>query len=289
MFSWSSRHLLWLLALMALAVGCGEERQRASSASQPSTEDAGPIHVHGLGVNPKDRALYIATHTGLFRAAEAGGKAERVGDDQQDTMGFTVVGPDRFLGSGHPDPSQDLPPLLGLIRSSDGGQSWKPQSLSGEADFHVLRSAGERVYGFDASNARLLMSSDGGASWTQLEPPGPLLDLAIDREDPDKLVASTDQLLVTSADQGKSWKPVFRSDPGLLAWPSPESLYRVDGTGQVAVSDDAGNRWRPRGSIGGQPAAFTAVDERTLYAALPDGTIMGSSDGGAAWRVRSRP
>ena len=289
MFSWSSRQLLWLLALVALAVGCGEERQRASSASQPSTEDAGPIHVHGLGVNPKDRALYIATHTGLFRAAEAGGKAERVGDDQQDTMGFTVVGPDRFLGSGHPDPSQDLPPLLGLIRSSDGGQTWKPQSLSGEADFHVLRSAGERVYGFDASNARLLMSSDGGASWTQLEPPGPLLDLAIDREDPDKLVASTDQVLVTSADQGKSWKPVFRSDPGLLAWPSPESLYRVDGTGQVSVSDDAGNRWRPRGSIGGQPAAFTAVDERTLYAALPDGTIMGSSDGGAAWRVRSRP
>ncbi|MBA2580360.1 MAG: exo-alpha-sialidase [Thermoleophilaceae bacterium] len=289
MFSWSSRQLLWLLALVALAVGCGEERQRASSASQPSTEDAGPIHVHGLGVNPKDRALYIATHTGLFRAAEAGGKAERVGDDQQDTMGFTVVGPDRFLGSGHPDPSQDLPPLLGLIRSSDGGQSWEPQSLSGEADFHVLRSAGERVYGFDASNARLLMSSDGGASWTQLEPPGPLLDLAIDREDPDKLVASTDQLLVTSADQGKSWKPAFRSDPGLLAWPSPESLYRVDGTGQVSVSDDAGNGWRPRGSIGGQPAAFTAVDERTLYAALPDGTIMGSSDGGAAWRVRSRP
>jgi len=289
MFSWSSRQLLWLLALVALAVGCGEERQRASSASQPSTEDAGPIHVHGLGVNPKDRALYIATHTGLFRAAEAGGKAERVGDDQQDTMGFTVVGPDRFLGSGHPDPSQDLPPLLGLIRSSDGGQTWKPQSLSGEADFHVLRSAGERVYGFDASNARLLMSSDGGASWTQLEPPGPLLDLAIDREDPDKLVASTDQVLVTSADQGKSWKPVFRSDPGLLAWPSPESLYRVDGTGQVSVSDDGGNGWRPRGSIGGQPAAFTAVDERTLYAALPDGTIMGSSDGGAAWRVRSRP
>ena len=63
----------------------------------------------------------------------------------------------------------------------------------------------------------------------------------------------------------------------------------MDGTGQVVVSDDGGNRWRPRGSIGGQPAAFTAVDERTLYAALADGTIMGSSDGGAAWRVRSRP
>ena len=27
--------------------------------------DPGPVHVHGLGVNPADGALFIATHTGL--------------------------------------------------------------------------------------------------------------------------------------------------------------------------------------------------------------------------------
>jgi len=284
----SSRRLLSALVLVALATGCGEQQQRPSSASA-STEDAGPLHVHGLGVNPKDDALFIATHTGLFRVGPDEQKAERVGQSRQDTMGFTVAGPDRFLGSGHPDPSQDLPPNLGLIRSQDGGQSWKPRSLSGEVDFHVLRSAGGRVYGADATSGRLMVSSDGGLSWAEREPPGPMLDLTIDPRDAARVVVSTDRALLISDDQGASFKPMLRGEPGLLAWPSADSLYRVDGAGQVSVSDDGGNGWRPRGSIGGQPAAFTAVDERTLYAALPDGTIMGSSDGGAAWRVRSRP
>jgi hypothetical protein len=36
-------------------------------------------------------------------------------------MGFTIVGPNRFLGSGHPDLRDDLPPLLGLIESTNRG------------------------------------------------------------------------------------------------------------------------------------------------------------------------
>ena len=65
--------------------------------------DPGPVHVHGLGVNPADEALFIATHSGLYRLDNAAGKPARVADRRQDTMGFTVVGPDRFLGSWHPD------------------------------------------------------------------------------------------------------------------------------------------------------------------------------------------
>jgi hypothetical protein len=37
------------------------------------------------------------------------GQARRVADRYQDTMGFTVTGPDRFLGSGYPDGRDDLP------------------------------------------------------------------------------------------------------------------------------------------------------------------------------------
>jgi hypothetical protein len=276
------------LALTLGACGGGEEEAPASGAGG-SSEDTGPVHVHGLGVNPKDSALFIATHTGLFRVEDGERAAKRVGDSRQDTMGFAVTGPDRFLGSGHPDASEDLPPNLGLIRSRDGGESWNPVSLLGEADFHVLRSAKGRVYGFDSTGGRLMVSSDGGLNWAEHQPPGPLLDLAIDPRDRDRLVASTDRLLLSSADAGRSWQPVFRSDPGLLAWPTADALYRVEGTGQVAVSVDAGDRWRPRGSIGGQPAAFVAVDRRTLYAALPDGTVVVSRDGATSWDVRSAP
>jgi hypothetical protein len=129
------------------------------------------VHVHGLGVNPADNALFIATHTGLYRVDEGERKAERVADRFQDTMGFTIVGPNRFLGSGHPDVQEaqqrNLPPRLGLIESTDEGRSWESISLVGEADFHVLRFAGERVYGYDASNDRLLVSGDRGRSWEE--------------------------------------------------------------------------------------------------------------------------
>ena len=59
--------------------------------------------MHGLGIDPADGALFIATHTGLYRVAPGSDKARRVGSGFRDTMGFTVVGPNRFLQSGHPD------------------------------------------------------------------------------------------------------------------------------------------------------------------------------------------
>jgi hypothetical protein len=52
-------------------------------------------------------------------------------------MGLTVVGADRFLGSGHPDVQTDCPPLLRLIESTDAARSWPSVPLLGDADFHV--------------------------------------------------------------------------------------------------------------------------------------------------------
>jgi hypothetical protein len=62
-------------------------------------------HVHGLGINPEDGALFIATHTGLFASPEGAASAERVDEQFQDTMGFTVVGRDHFPRLGPPSPS----------------------------------------------------------------------------------------------------------------------------------------------------------------------------------------
>ena len=106
--------------------------------------DVGVIHVHGLGVDPADGTLYAATHSGLFRI-DGAGDAERVGEHWHDLMGFTVVGPNRFVASGHPDLRTDLPPLLGLVESDDGGVTWTSRSLLGDADFHALEAVGDRV------------------------------------------------------------------------------------------------------------------------------------------------
>jgi hypothetical protein len=90
------------VALVLLMVGAGcSGGDRAAAPSQAVAEDPGVVHVHGLGINPRDGALFAATHTGLFVIGD--GTATRVTERFQDTMGFTVVGPDYFLGSGHPD------------------------------------------------------------------------------------------------------------------------------------------------------------------------------------------
>ena len=75
-----------LVLVLAGCAGAGDEVSRG--------DDVGPEHVHGLGVNPADGALYIATHTGLFRMPRGSDDSERVGDRLQDTMGFAVAGPD---------------------------------------------------------------------------------------------------------------------------------------------------------------------------------------------------
>jgi hypothetical protein len=262
---------------------------RGGRPAGPTSEARGLEHVHGLGVNPADGTLLIATHAGLFRAASGTTKPTRVGTSQQDVMGFSVVGPDRFLGSGHPGPDQRLPPLLGLIESRDGARSWKSISLMGQADFHVLRSAGERVYGFNSAAGTLMTSADGGRTWTSLRPPGPVIDLAIDPRDPSHAVASTDQALITSTDAGRTWRALQPSVVGLLAWPSSNQLYWIDVQGIVHRSSDAGRNWqRTGGSIGGQPAAFASY-KADLYAAPPDGTVKRSSNGGKSWTVRATP
>ena len=190
-------------------------------------------------------------------------------------MGFTIVGPNRFLGSGHPDVNdareRGLPPHLGLIESDDAGVSWRSISLLGEADFHVLRFSGDRVYGYDASNDRLMTSRDRGRTWIELAKPAPVVDLAADPSADDRLViAAAGELqsgLYGSQNGGKRWKRLGDA-VGLVAWPLPKRLYVVVAGGQVFRSPDGGHSLEHRGEIGGQPAAFLAEGADELYVAL---------------------
>jgi hypothetical protein len=291
----SNSILLAAAASLLLAVGCGggeDSGESGSPSGPPKVGDPGPIHVHGLGVNPKDGSLFVATHTGLFRAAQGQEKAKRVGDRFQDTMGFTVVGPDTFLGSGHPDGRDRLPPFLGLIRSQNAGRSWRPVSLLGERDFHVLEAAGRRVYGFgsdfETKRTALLVSDDGGRRWDERTPPEGLISLAIHPDDPDRIVVSGERALYLSSDAGRGWRPLD-GEPALTAWPAPSTLFAVRADGTVARSGDAGRGWLELGNVGDRPAAFESESAKELYVALHDGTIKRSTDGGVSWSLRSNP
>ena len=292
MTSRPARALLAAVLASAAVAGCssGGGGVVAAPARLPAPDvEAGVVHVHGLGVDPGDGTLYAATHTGLFRVPEQG-RAERVANRAQDTMGFTVVGPDRFLGSGHPDVREDdvRPPLLGLIGSGDAGVTWTRLSLHGEADFHALVAAHGQVYGYDATSGTFMVTRDK-QEWdrrSQL----PMLGFAVDPADADTVIATTRRGPAVSSDGGRTWAPLTGAPPlAVLSWPAGAALFGAAVDGTVHRSDDGGRTWQRTGSVGGQPEALTvdAHGGRTaVYAAVAGRGIVESADGGATFVVR---
>ena len=273
-----------VLAAALLLQGCGETKEEPATPTTPS--DPGVIHVHGLGRNPADGALFIATHTGLFRMGSSDRSAERVAELYQDTMGFTVVGPDHFLGSGHPGSIENDPPFLGLIESRNAGSTWRPISLRGKVDFHVLEAQGQTVYGigsdWDTREARFLRSDDRGRTWTRLAPPEGLLALAIDPQDPRVSVALGEQRGWVSRDGGSSWRPL-PIPGGMVTWNREQGLIAIDLDGVIRGASEPTGEWNEIGRLPGTPAALEAAGEEVL-AATHESRVLSSSDGGKTWK-----
>lgn len=278
-----------LLVIMALGLGIAAlvDGGDDGSATTLGEADPGVVHVHGLGLNPTDGELFAATHTGLF-ALRRGAAAVRVADRYQDTMAFTVIGPDRFLGSGHPDVQEAgiIPaggrPLLGLIESVDAGRAWRPLSLTGFADFHSLVEAHGRVYGLDSTSGRLMVGTDR-TTWDERAELA-ALDIAVSPDDAEVIVATDASALLASTDGGRSF--ARREGPNLafVEWPTAKSLLAMSSTGDLQVSADAGTTWSTRANLEGEPEAFLATGDQMFVSIVGRG-IMRSTDGGQRWEL----
>lgn len=253
-------------------------------AGSSDSADGAPtvVHVHGVGIDPSDGRLYVATHDGVVVVA-GNGKARRVGDTA-DYMGFTVVGPKTFLGSGHPAQGSDGPGDRGLISSTDGGKSWKTLSLGGSADFHVLKYAHDTVYGWDGTTGNLRVSTDRTTWSTRARIAA--LDFAVSPKDADVVLATTKGGVVTSTDGGRWFSPGSGDVMAYLSWPAADALYGVDLSGGLHLSADGGAHWRRIGTVpGGQPEALTAYRGGRVLAATQDG-VYDSRDGGRTFSKR---
>ena len=250
-----------------------------SSAGATSTSAApAPIlsHVHNVAVLG-DATLH-GTHQGLW-SRSGSGSWTRLSEPPFDVMALTRSG-DRLLASGHPGPQAPGPSDLGLMESLDGGRTWTPVSLGGEADFHRLAASGSTVLGITASGGSLLRSDDGGRSWTALGTAG-LYDLALSPSDTSLVVATTPTGLVRSRDAGASFQRVAAAPRlALLAW-SAATLYGLTPNGAVHASTDGGMTWEERGALAAVPSALAADGD--LLAAWADGGLFRSADGGRSF------
>jgi len=266
------------LAALVLLVGsaCSSGEGSAGSDGNAPTQVPQMEHIHGIGVDPENGAIYAGTHYGLFRIDD--GTATRVADHVQDFMGFTVAGPDHFLASGHPGEGQGGHSSVGLIESTDAGQTWQGLSLGGEADFHALEYRHGRVYGLNSMTGQLLVSEDK-ESWQELSGE-PIADFAVSPEDAEVLLATTQQGLVQSGDGGRTFEVV----PGaplmvFVGWAEDGTLAGVTPEGVLYTADAATGDWTERGNVGGQPEALTVHSAEEIYAAA-NGTVLVSTDGG---------
>ena len=242
-------------------------------------------HVHGLGVDPADGRLYVATHFGLF-ALNNEGQASKVGAVGQDTMGFTVVGPNHFLASGHPELSpRPRPlgerPLLGLIESRDAGKTWRTLSLKGEADFHGLVASHGRTYGWNATTSRFMVSLDGRNWETRSEVV--LASFAVDPANGERIVGSGPDGQLASNDGGRTWQPAPGPREAFLSWDPQGGLWAADAEGQLLHSPDGAASWQRRGQLPGEAQALLSRAGR-LYLGAEEGIFV-SSDGGRNWRT----
>ena len=303
--------LLVLLPALALLAGCGggddpvAEAPTATATAAPSetvapADDGGSAPFIGsLTVDPGDGTLIAGTGLGAFRL-EAGAKRAKPFDGELATDGATgaispnlvlrFTGPGELIASGHPkDAASGLPEYLGLISSDDGGATWAPVALLGEADLHALDVRGDVVAGQPVEEQKVLVSTDGGRRFEERTPPSAPIDLDLDPERPERIAITTADGLFVSEDGGRSWRQrdVLTTETH-LAWSETGPLYRVDAAGIVMTSEDGGESWKETGDAGGGPSTVTVDAKGRLYVALPGAVIKRSDDGGRSFEEIAR-
>jgi hypothetical protein len=298
------RHALAAAAVAALLLtGCGEEDGTgAGGAGSTRLVDPSkpPPLVNALDIDPVTQEFLLTTNRGFFRIGRESGDVRevrgtvRAGARSAPVGAFlevAVAGPRRLVGSGHPDREGAVPEYLGVMRSADGGRTWRVLSRLGRADLHTIIFKHGRMYATDAVTGTLLVSRDEGRTFSEQYTPNgvPIDGFDVDPGDPRRIVAASDTELYRSADGGAAWERIGRGSGIRLAWPARDALYRALKDGSVQRSSDGGTSWATTARVGGEPYRFKAVSREELYLALGDGTILHTRDRARTWEEAFRP
>ena len=229
----------------------------SAGSAQPSL-----FHDHGFGLafSADGRTLFAPSHGGLA-AYEDGAWWEAPGP-AQGFSGFSVT-EGAAWSSGHAQPDAPASRPAGLMRSTDGGRTWRSVALAGEADFHLV-AAGHRSGAIYVLNLKpnttmpvpgVYVTRDQGANWRRAAARG-----------------------LTGEIHGIAAHP---ADPGVVAVGSGQGLY---------LSRDGGETFRRVDSRGPVTAlAFDVAGERLRYARALAGEISSVSLKGAAGRALRLP
>jgi photosystem II stability/assembly factor-like uncharacterized protein len=236
---------------VGIAIALGTQGSDGGSPSSDNQRIVFWRHVHGLGIDPLDNnILYIATHGDFYKSVN-GGPPVKVDQQRADYMAFNAPQTEGvpLYASGHPSTGGNM----GLVKSTDGGQTWQSvsQVLDPPVDFHAMavsRSNPNVIMGFDSGERGLFKTTDAGNTWQNLDYPEYITALAIAPNNNSEVVfAGTGNGIFRSNDGGNTWTHLNQYS-GIqvfaLAFDLEGALYASTETFGLSKSSDQGETWQ---------------------------------------------
>ncbi|MBL8175230.1 MAG: hypothetical protein JNK48_11220 [Bryobacterales bacterium] len=256
--------------------------------------------VSALAMDPRDpRVLYAGAATGgVWKTTDGGANWTPLTDDQPSlAIGCITLDPNNpdivYVGTGEANFSADSYYGAGLLKSTDGGKTWRhipgpfagPFALSSAGrgariasivvhprDSRILLAA-MHLSALVSTASGIYRSTDAGETWTQVLNALPATDLVIDRANPNNLYAGLGRF-------GEANAGVYKSADAGLTWTRLTSgLPPAAETGRIAL-------------------AIAPSNPNILYAGIHDPRPQSNSglrglyrtaDGGANWTALPAP
>jgi photosystem II stability/assembly factor-like uncharacterized protein len=186
-----------------------------------------------------------------------------------------------------------------VFRSADGGRSWSPAGLVGQAVRALTQAPSDPNILVAGTLDGVYRSRDAGKSWERISPEHHqelrnFDSLAIDPRDPQIIYAGTFHLPWKTADGGRTWRPIHEGmidDSDVMSLlvdeGDPRHIYASACSG-IYRSDDGAAKWRKIQGIPYTARRTYAIaqdpgEPASVYAATSEG-LWKTADGGMNWR-----
>ena len=271
--------------------------QSDGTALAPGRQTDGTALATGLrtdapAVDPRDHRHVLVGGRGIFGSRDGGttfSSLVRLPNDWVGKIAFAPGNPRQVYAVVYTTAEE----RSHVIRSSDGGKTWRVQGGAGIEPlmaFAVHPKRADTVYagyetwqtdskGLTSTGGGVATSSDGGRSWRYRSIPdtNQVRSLAVAPSDPDTIYAATDNGPARSLDGGDSWQllpaPVFSLSSVVVDPERSETVFLGTSDHGVLRSTDGGATWRafgarlPRRDV--QALAFDPSG-KWLYAGMSD-------------------
>lgn len=235
----------------------------------------------GIVISPTNPAHLVLCSGGggLWSSLDQGATWQPLTDDQPTlSMGAIAAAPGSpnivYAGTGEGDNQSRLG--AGLLRSSDGGQTWElvpAADLSGTGIYDIEVDPTDALHVWVGTMERLLESTNGGATWRIVQPV-PTWDISINPANPQEIFAATAAGLIRSTNGGSTWALV--SLAGTSAASRFERLEVCHAPSNPAVVYAAG-------VVGGRGALWRRATAGGAFSVQTTPSLKRDSDIAQAW------